>query len=134
MRISYWCSYLCSSDRVHALLDGRKVGGREGGLPGEVVVEAVFDGRAEGDLGAGIEFLHRLGQDVGAVVAQQLKRVCVAGRDDLYRRVAIDRPGEVAQGDVDLHGERRPGGAGARGTGDPTAGDSPNGGAPGATR
>src|SRR3546814_13710340 len=107
MRISDWSSDVCSSDLpdrgevadrlfavphlaadrlvavddlVHALLDGRKVGGREGGLPGEVVVEAVFDGRAEGDMGAGIEFLHRLGQDVGAVVAQQLKRVCVAGR------------------------------------------------------
>src|SRR3546814_5708705 len=97
MRISYWCSYLCSSDRVHALLDGRKVGGREGGLPGEVVVEPVFDGRADGDLGAGIAFLHRLGQDVGAVVAHQLKRVCVAGRDDLYRRVALDRPGERSE-------------------------------------
>src|SRR3546814_14630622 len=84
MRISDWSSDVCSSDLpdrgevadrlfavphlaadrlvavddlVHALLDGRKVGGREGGLPGEVVVEAVFDGRAEGDLGAGIEFL-----------------------------------------------------------------------------
>src|SRR3546814_7514640 len=130
MRISDWSSDVCSSD----LLDGRKVGGREGGLPGEVVVEAVFEGRAEGDLGAGIEFLHRLGQDVGAVVAQQLKRVCVAGRDDLYRRVALDRPGEVAQGAVDLHGERRLGEAGADGSGDLAAGDRPIEAAPGAVR
>src|SRR3546814_18588094 len=89
-------------DLVHALLDGRKVGGRAGGLPGEVVVEAVFDGRAGGDLGAGVEFLHLPGPDVGAVVAQHLTRVGVSGRADLYRRVALDRPGEFAQDAVTI--------------------------------
>src|SRR3546814_10206904 len=51
-------------DLVHALLDERKVVGREGLAPGEIVVEAVFDGRPEGDLGVRIELLHRLGQYV----------------------------------------------------------------------
>ena len=57
-------------DLVHALLDGRQVLGGEGLRPGEVVIEAVVDGGTDGDLGAGIQFLHRLGHDVGGIMAQ----------------------------------------------------------------
>src|SRR3546814_7087282 len=36
-------------DLVHALLDEREVVGREGLAPGEIVVEAVFDGRSRSE-------------------------------------------------------------------------------------
>ena len=41
----------------------------------EIVIEAVLGRRAEGDLGAGIKLLHRLGHDMGAVVADHLQRI-----------------------------------------------------------
>ena len=41
----------------------------------EVVVEAVLDGRADGDLDLGEELLHRLGHDVGGGVAQRGQRL-----------------------------------------------------------
>ena len=62
-------------DLAHALLDRGEIVRRERLVAGEIVIEAVLDRRAEGDLGAGIELLHRLGQHMGAVVAQQLERV-----------------------------------------------------------
>ena len=64
-------------------LDLGEIVGRERLVAHEVVIEAVLDRRAEGDLGAGIELLHRLGQHMGAVVAQQLQRVRVRAGDDL---------------------------------------------------
>ena len=45
------------------------------GRGGEVVIEAVLGRRAEGDLGAGKQPLHRLGQHMGEVVPDQLERV-----------------------------------------------------------
>src|SRR4029077_11705339 len=48
-------------DLAHALLDGGEIVRREGRVPGEVVIEAVLDRGSEGDLGAGIELLDRLG-------------------------------------------------------------------------
>ena len=74
-------------------LDLREVLGRERLVAGEIVIEAVLDRRAEGDLRAGIELLHRLGQHMGAVVAQQLERVGVILGDDLdpWRRCSIGR-------------------------------------------
>ena len=77
-------------DLAHALLDGGEIVRREGRVAGEVVIEAVLDRRAEGDLGAGIELLHRLGQHMGAVVAQQLEGVGMGARDDLDPGVLLD--------------------------------------------
>ena len=56
-------------DLVHPRFDLGQIVGREGRVAGEVVIEAVFDGRADGHLGAGVEVLHRHGQQVGGVVA-----------------------------------------------------------------
>src|SRR3546814_9017119 len=54
--------------------------------------------------------------------------------DTLFPYTTLFRSGEVAQGAVDLHGERRLGEAGADGSGDLAAGDRPIEAAPGAVR
>jgi hypothetical protein len=94
-------------DLVHARLDLLQVLGREGLGAGEVVVEAVLDSRPEGHLGARVELLHRLGHDVGAVVAQQLQGVGMAARDNLDRRVLLDHRRQIDDAAVQLQGERR---------------------------
>jgi hypothetical protein len=110
-------------DLAHALLDPREIVGRERLVAREVVVEPVLGCGTEGDLRAGIELLHRLGEHVCCVVAQQLERVGRFRRDDLDARVAIDRRGEVLDLAVDLDGERRLGEAGADGLGQLGAAD-----------
>ena len=82
----------------------------------EVVVEAVLDRGADGDLDPGVELHHRGGQDVGGVVADQPERVGIAvlGRDDLQAVALVQRHREVVQPVADhAHAERRPGQAGA---------------------
>src|SRR5690606_41427404 len=46
-------------DLMHARLDPGQVFGRERLGAGEIVIEAVVNGRADGHLGAGIQILHR---------------------------------------------------------------------------
>ena len=99
-------------DLAHAIFDDLQVVGREGFVAGEVVVEAVFDGRAEGHLRAGVKLLHRLGQYVGAVVAQQLQRVGMAAGDDFDVGVGVDGGGEILQVTVHLDRQGRLGKAG----------------------
>ena len=70
-------------DPPHFFLDRRQilVGERAAlGGRGEVVIEAVVGRRAEGDLRAGIKLLHRLGEDMGEVVPDQLERVLLVPR------------------------------------------------------
>lgn len=52
-------------DPVHLGLDLCQILGAEGGLDVDVVVEAAVNGRADGQLGLGIESLYRLSQNVG---------------------------------------------------------------------
>ena len=82
---------VAGDDLAHLRLDRREVVRRERLVAGEVVVEAVLDRRADGDLGAGEQLLHRLGQHVGGVVADQLQRVGVAAGDEHHARVVVDR-------------------------------------------
>src|SRR5499425_378129 len=88
---------------THARLDSLEVLRREGRGLGEVVVEAVLDGRANGDLDLGEELLHRLRHQVGGGVAergQRLRRaVRVAGETEMpvffgidHVRVCVARP------------------------------------------
>ena len=82
-------------DLAHPLLDLGEILGREGLLADEVVIEAVLRRGTERDLRSGVELLHRLGQHVRRVVAQQLERVRVARCHDADLGVAIDHMGEV---------------------------------------
>ena len=94
-------------DLAHPRLDRREVRRREVLLPVEIVVEAVVRRRAECDLRTGIKLLHRLGQDMGGVVPDQLQRRVVFQGDDLDRRIRLDRAGEIAQFAVDPDRQRR---------------------------
>ncbi len=93
-------------DLGHARLDARQIVWSEGLAAGEVVVEAVFNRRADGHLRAGIELLHRLRHDVGGVVAHQLKGVVILGGDDGEADVAIDAMAGVDQLAVNLARQR----------------------------
>ena len=99
---------VAADDFPHARLDTFEVVGGERLVAGEVVVKTVLDGRAEGDLGLGVKLLHRLGQNMGGVMAQQLEdlvgRRVVAG-DDLQREVARDRRQQVDETAVVARGE-----------------------------
>ena len=97
-------------DAPHLLLDRRQVllgeravlGGRR-----EIVIEAVVGRRAEGDLRAREQLLHRLGEDVREVVADELERVLLVARGDQREaRIALERAHDVAHLAVDPRRER----------------------------
>ena len=84
-------------DAPHLLLDRRQLLLGEGAVLGgrrEVVIEAVVGRRAEGDLRSGKQVLHRLGEDVREVVADQLERLGLVARGD--QREARRRPRTAA--------------------------------------
>ena len=60
-------------DLAHLRFDGRKIFRREGFFYVKIVIEAGFNGRADGHLGVGVKAQHRLSQDVGRRVAQNFK-------------------------------------------------------------
>ena len=72
-------------DLAHLLLDRREILRREGLVAEKVVIEAVFDDRADRHLRAGEKLLHRLGQHVGGVMADELKRFRIVTRHDAQR-------------------------------------------------
>ena len=67
----------------------------------EVVVEAVLDRRTDGELGAGEQVEHGLGQDVRGRVAERVP-TSVGGRHDDLDAVAVDQhPVEISLDPVD---------------------------------
>jgi hypothetical protein len=67
----------------------------------EIVIPAVLDHRADGDLHVGPDLLHRAGHDMGEVVADQLQRLALVlhgVNGDL--RVGLDGPLQVPVGAV----------------------------------
>ena len=93
-------------DLAHAGFHALQILGSEGLLAREVVVEPVLDGRPDGDLRLRVELLHRLGEDVGRVVAQQLQRLLGVTRHDGDGCVGLDGGGEVPHHAVDPDRER----------------------------
>jgi hypothetical protein len=83
------------NDLAHLRLDRRKILGGERLVAEEVVIEAVFDHRADGDLRARPQRLHGLGHDMGGVVADQLERLRAFARNDLDPGIRADLLGEV---------------------------------------
>ena len=71
-------------DHAHLVLDAREILGRERLRLGEVVIEAVLDGGADGDLHLGKQALHSLGHDVRGGVTEGCER----------RRVAVELAGQ----------------------------------------
>ena len=87
-------------------------------LVSEVVIETIFHGWANSDLGGWKELLHRLRHQVGAGVAQHLNAIIVLGRHDGRFAVFVDCVGSVHQGAVDPAGQGCLGKARANGFGD----------------
>ena len=92
---------------MHALFDLHQVFRCERFLAREIVVETVFDRRTDRDLGAGIEFLHRLRHDVRGIVTQQFERFVVTRSDDRNIGIVLDHVRGVDEPAVDLAGKRR---------------------------
>ena len=65
--------------RLHAVLDGRKILFARHTGQIEIVIEAVFNGRADGHLGLRKAFEHRLRHNVGRRVPQLVQRRLIAG-------------------------------------------------------
>ena len=86
-----------ADDLLHLLLERREVLGGEGPLGVEVVVEAVLDRRADAELGAGEELLHRLGQHVRGRVPDHRAAVGAGGGHRLHLGVGVGRPVQVLQ-------------------------------------
>ena len=61
-------------DFVHTRLESRQIAGRERRAPIEVVIEAVFDRRADGGFRFGEKILHRVGEDMRGRMPQGIER------------------------------------------------------------
>ena len=90
-------------DLAHLGFDLGQIVGREGLVAREIVVEAVLDHRADGDLRAGIELLHGLRHHMRRVMADQLERLFVLAREEFDRGVGLDGSGEVGELAVEAH-------------------------------
>ena len=83
-------------DLVHLGLELGQLLRAEGRLDIDVVVEAVINGRADGQLGLGVEALDRLGQDMGGGVVEGLLAVRVLKGQDLQGAVGVQNGAQVA--------------------------------------
>ena len=66
--------FVARDDLAHLLLDGVEVFRRERLIAEEVVIEAVLDHRSDGDLRARPKALHRFGEHVRGVMADEFQR------------------------------------------------------------
>ncbi|MPN24928.1 hypothetical protein SDC9_172333 [bioreactor metagenome] len=106
----------------HALFDGNQIFRRKRALVGEVVIEAVFDDRADGDLSFREQLLDRIGQQVGRRVTNHLDTFGIALGDDRQIDILVDQIGGIDQNAIDLASQR-----GAGQTGTDAGGDFGNG-------
>ncbi len=102
----------------HALFDGRQIFRGERTLVGEIVVEAVFDDRADGDLRFREQLLDRVGQQMRRRMADEIQSFGVTFGDDGQIGVPFDQMRGIDQRTIDLAGQRRTGEAGADAGGD----------------
>ena len=90
-------------DFAHLRLDLGEIIRREGIIAGEIVIEAVFNRRANGDLRAGVKRLHGFRQHMRAIMADHLKRFGIAARDEAQFGVLFDGRGKVPQLAIHFH-------------------------------
>ena len=101
------------NDVTHPRLDLFQIVWRKRLIAGKIVIEPVLDRRANGDLRARIEFLHRLRHHMRRIVSHQLQRVFILARDDADLGIVLDQPGQIAHLAVQPDGKRRLGKTGA---------------------
>ena len=92
-----------TDDPRHLLVERLQRLGRERLGDVEVVVEAVGDGRADAELGLGVDRLHGLGEHVGGGVPQDVQPIGRIDRDRLDDVVVGHRRREVLELAVDAH-------------------------------
>ena len=112
-------------DLAHLFFDRGEIFRRERLVAEEIVVEAVFDHRADRHLGARPQRLHGFRQHMGRVVPDQLQRAGIVAGDELDVRILGDRIGEVADHAVERHCHRALGERGRDALGDVEPGDVP---------
>src|SRR5262245_13022716 len=98
--------FVAGDDFAHLLLDDAEIFRGERLVAEEVVIKAVLDHRADGDLGAGPQRLHRLGEHMRGIVTDQLQRARVVAGEEFDFRVPLDRIAQVRKGAVERHGDR----------------------------
>ena len=91
-------------DLLDLLFNLGQVVGREGVLQVEVVVEPVLNGGANGELGAGIQPHHGLGQDVGGGVPIGVLALLAVEGEDFQGAVVVNGGAQVADLPVDAGG------------------------------
>ena len=99
-------------DLAHPGFDLGQIVQTEGRFAGEVVIEAVLDGGADGDLRAGEELLHRLRHHMAGVVADHLQDGRIVARQEgdgagHFERAVVVEERAVQLGDHRLLGQRR---------------------------
>ena len=104
--------FVARDDLAHLLFDRGEIFRRERLVAEEIVIEAVLDHRADRDLGARPQRLHRLGQHMRGVMPDQFQRARIVAGDEFDFRVVLDRIGEIGDHAVERHrhralGERR---------------------------
>ena len=95
--------FVARDDLLHLLFDDGQVFQRERLVAGEVVIESVLDHRADGDLRARPQALHRFGHHMRGVVPDQLERARVLARYEFDLGVALDRVGQIGERTVERH-------------------------------
>ena len=95
--------FVAVDDLLHARFDGRQVIEAERRIAREVVIEAVFDGRADGDLGSGEQFLHRLGHHVTGIVADGFQRLGAVACQDFELAAAGQSAVEIVERAIKLN-------------------------------
>ena len=98
--------FVARDDLAHLLLDRGKILRRERLVAEEVVIEAVLDHRADGDLGARPQRLHGFGEHVRGVMPDQLQRAGVVAGDEFDLRVLVDRVAKVSHHAIQRHRHR----------------------------
>ena len=98
--------FVARDDFAHFLFYGVEVFRRERLIAEEVVIEAVLDHRADGDLCAGPKRLHRFSQHVRGIVADQFERAGVVAVEKLDLGIMLDRIGEIDNLSVERHCNR----------------------------
>ena len=99
-------------DLGHLLFDRREIVLGEGRVALEVVIKAVLDHRADGDLRRRPKFLHGFGEDVRSVVPDQSEAVGAVAGDEFDAAVLVQRITEIGERAVPLHGDGALGKAG----------------------
>jgi hypothetical protein len=92
---------VAGNDFPHFLFDHRQIFRREGLVLGKIVIKAVLDDRANGDLRAGEKLLYRFCKHMRTIVTDEFQRTRVFACQDFNRARSAERIGQIAHGAVD---------------------------------